>query len=90
MDAKALLLSPLQFAFTAARVSERYHIRADVERGLDRGSERQNAMQYFALLRSELGHQRRISNIRGWSGYPPKLSVKADIPDGQISASSGH
>jgi hypothetical protein len=25
-----------------------------------------------------------MSNVRGWSGYPPKLSVKADIPDGQL------
>jgi hypothetical protein len=30
-----------------------------------------------------------FSNVRGWSGYPPKLSVKADIPDGQPSANSG-
>jgi hypothetical protein len=31
----------------------------------------------------ELGHQRRISNDRGWSGYHPKLSVKTDIPGEQ-------
>jgi hypothetical protein len=30
---------------------------------------------------SKSGHQRRVSNVQGWSGYPPKLSVKADIPD---------
>jgi hypothetical protein len=24
----------------------------------------------------------RQSNVEGWSGYPPKLSVKAGIPDG--------
>jgi hypothetical protein len=30
------------------------------------------------------GQKHRIFNVRGWSGYPPKLSVKADIPDGQI------
>jgi hypothetical protein len=29
------------------------------------------------------------SHVRGWSGYRPKLSVKADILDGQPSASSG-
>jgi hypothetical protein len=25
-------------------------------------------------------HTLRISRVRGWSGFPPKLSVKADIP----------
>jgi hypothetical protein len=28
------------------------------------------------------------SNVQGWSGYPSKLSVKADIPDGRPSANS--
>jgi hypothetical protein len=28
-------------------------------------------------------------NVRGWSGYPPKLSVKADIPARQPSATKG-
>jgi hypothetical protein len=35
-----------------------------------------------------LGHQCRISNVRGWSGYPPGLSVKADIRDGQSASAS--
>jgi hypothetical protein len=41
---------------------ERYHTRAHVERGLDRVAERQNAMQYFALLWSGLGHKRRSAS----------------------------
>jgi hypothetical protein len=27
--------------------------------------------------------------VRGWSGYPPKLSVTADVPARQPSATSG-
>jgi class 3 adenylate cyclase len=37
-----------------------------------------------------LGQKHRDSNVRGWSGYPSKLSVKADIPDGPPSANCGH
>jgi hypothetical protein len=31
----------------------------------------------------------RFCLTRGWSAYPPKLSVKANSPDGQPSARSG-
>jgi hypothetical protein len=47
-----------------------YHTRANVERGLDRGLERQNAMQYFALLRSEMGHFRQINPLPTLSACP--------------------
>jgi hypothetical protein len=36
----------------------------------------------------EPSQQRRNSDARGWSGYPPKLPVKADIPDGKPSANA--
>jgi hypothetical protein len=35
-------------------------------------------------------HPCRISNVQGWSGYPPILSVNADIPYGQPSAGCRH
>ena len=41
----------------------RYHACADDERGLDKGSERQNAMQYFGLLRSEMGLVSRVTPV---------------------------
>jgi hypothetical protein len=28
-----------------------------------------------------LGHERRFRDLRGTSAYPPRLAVKADIPD---------
>ena len=36
-----------------------------------------------------LGHERRFRDLRGTSAYPPKLAVKADIPDRQVRANSG-
>jgi|ERR1700730_12265982 hypothetical protein len=38
---------------------------------------------------STTDHQRQISNVQGWSAYPPRLSVIADIPARQPSAMSG-
>jgi hypothetical protein len=34
-------------------------------------------------------HERRFRDLRGTSAYPPRLSVKADIPDRQVRANSG-
>ena len=36
------------------------------------------------------GHERRFRDFRGTSAYPPRLAVKADIPDRQVCAISGH
>jgi hypothetical protein len=36
------------------------------------------------------GHERRFRDLRGTSAYPPRLAVKADIPDRQVRATSGH
>ena len=38
---------------------------------------------------SLLGHERRFRYLRGTSAYPPRLAVKADIPDRQVRAMSG-
>jgi hypothetical protein len=35
------------------------------------------------------GHERRFHDLRGTSAYPPRLAVKADIPDRQVRANSG-
>ena len=35
---------------------------------------------------SALGHERRFRYLRGTSAYPPRLAVKADIPDRQVCA----
>jgi hypothetical protein len=35
-----------------------------------------------------LGHERRFRDLRGTSAYPPRLAVKADIPDRQVRAKS--
>jgi hypothetical protein len=35
---------------------------------------------------SEMGQKRRNSNVRGWSAYPPILSVNANIPARQPRA----
>ena len=32
------------------------------------------------------GHERRFRGLRGTSAYPPRLAVKADIPDRQVRA----
>jgi len=39
---------------------------------------------------SALGHERRFRYLRGTSAYPPRLAVKADIPDRQVRARTGH
>jgi hypothetical protein len=39
---------------------------------------------------SALGHERRFRYLRGTSAYPPRLAVKADIPDRQVRANCGH
>ena len=36
-----------------------------------------------------MGHQRRISNVQGWSAYPPRLSVIADMLVRRPSARTG-
>jgi hypothetical protein len=38
----------------------------------------------------ELSASVRFPYVRGWSGYPPKLSVTADVPARQPSARNGH
>ncbi len=38
------------------------------------------AVQYLAL--GDAAAELARPNVRGWSGYPPKLSVKVNIPDG--------
>ena len=38
---------------------------------------------------SALGHERRFRYLRGTSAYPPRLAVKADIPDRQVRARRG-
>jgi hypothetical protein len=38
---------------------------------------------------SDVRHERRFRDFRGTSAYPPRLSVKADIPDRQVRAISG-
>ena len=38
---------------------------------------------------SALGHERRFRYLRGTSAYPPRLAVKADIPDRQVRANTG-
>jgi hypothetical protein len=35
-------------------------------------------------------HERRFRGLRGTSAYPPRLAVKADIPDRQVRARRGH
>jgi hypothetical protein len=35
------------------------------------------------------GHERRFRYLRGTSAYPPRLAVKADIPDWQVRAKNG-
>ena len=39
---------------------------------------------------SHLGHERRFRYLRGTSAYPPRLAVKADIPDRQLRARTRH
>src|SRR5262249_36877254 len=41
------------------------------------------------LQRALSGHERQISNVRGLSAYPPRLSVNADIPVRRPRARSG-
>jgi len=38
---------------------------------------------------SDVRHERRFRDFRGTSAYPPRLAVKADIPDRQLRARSG-
>ena len=38
---------------------------------------------------SALGHERRFRYLHGTSAYPPRLAVKADIPDRQVRANTG-
>jgi hypothetical protein len=38
---------------------------------------------------SDLRHERRFRDFRGTSAYPPRLAVKADIPDRQVRARTG-
>ena len=33
---------------------------------------------------SQMGHLRRLGDIRGWSALPPIFAAKADIADGQL------
>jgi hypothetical protein len=35
------------------------------------------------------GHEPRFRYLRGTSAYPPRLAVKADIPDRQVCAKTG-
>ena len=37
---------------------------------------------------SDVRHERRFRDFRGTSAYPPRLAVKADIPDRQVCANS--
>jgi hypothetical protein len=39
---------------------------------------------------STTDHQRQISNVQGWSAYPPRLSVVADIRTLPSSANNRH
>ena len=39
--------------------------------------------------KSPRGHERRFRYLRGTSAYPPRLAVKADIPDRQVRAITG-
>jgi hypothetical protein len=36
-----------------------------------------------------MGHERRFRDLLGTSAYPPRLAVKADIPDRQVRAING-
>ena len=38
---------------------------------------------------SDVRHERHFGDFRGTSAYPPRLAVKADIPDRQVCANSG-
>ena len=38
---------------------------------------------------SDVRHERRFRDFRGTSAYPPRLAVKADIPDRQVRAITG-
>ena len=35
---------------------------------------------------SDVRHERHFGDFRGTSAYPPRLAVKADIPDRQVCA----
>jgi hypothetical protein len=37
---------------------------------------------------SDVRHERHFGDFRGTSAYPPRLAVKADIPDRQVCANS--
>jgi hypothetical protein len=39
---------------------------------------------------SDVRHERRFRDFRGTSAYPPRLAVKADIPDRQVRAKYRH
>ena len=39
---------------------------------------------------SDVRHERRFRDFRGTSAYPPRLAVKADIPDRQVCANKRH
>ena len=39
---------------------------------------------------SDVRHERHFGDFRGTSAYPPRLAVKADIPDRQVRAKTGH
>lgn len=38
---------------------------------------------------SDVRHERHFGDYRGTSAYPPRLAVKADIPDRQVRARTG-
>ena len=55
----------------AGGVHTRYHTRADVERGLDRGQNGRTQCNIFALLRSELGQKPKASwALHAYVSYP--------------------
>jgi hypothetical protein len=37
---------------------------------------------------SDVRHERHFGDFRGTSAYPPRLAVKADIPDRQVCATT--
>ena len=38
---------------------------------------------------SDVRHERHFGDFRGTSAYPPRLAVKADIPDRPVCATTG-
>jgi hypothetical protein len=39
---------------------------------------------------SDVRHERHFGDFRGTSAYPPRLAVKADIPDRPVCATRRH